>query len=324
MNTCSWGGIHVELGDLRRPVDSIAGFEERFKALKLPMNPALLDYGYFRESTLAPLASAARAIAGTLARTGTPAERIDMVIIATARPEFLAAESGFFPDLFKVTGLARATPLAVTGQECASLLSALDLAVGLVRAGRYRNILVVSQDRAKSESARIQSFGVVSDAAAACLVSGDESLEFVPRRFSLRTSLAGMGGGDDFAGRRSLVVESSADVLGPEGITFASVDKVFATNFFKPLLTFNASSTGVSASQFHNGTARDIGHCLNADPLLNLSNFLANDGIDVTSATYLLQAFAPGFLAVMLLQYRGIALANDSAAGLMEDVIQAW
>ncbi|WP_394538552.1 hypothetical protein PRJ39_23230 [Lysobacter enzymogenes] len=322
--SCRWGGIHVELGEIRRPVESIANAAERFKAHKLPMNPELLDYGVFRQSVVAPQESVARAIAGTLSMTGAAAQSVDLLIVATADPQFLSADRGFFPALLERTGLTNALPLAVTGQECASLLSALDMAIGHVRSGARRNVLVVSQDSARSDEDRIQTFGVVSDASAACLVSADLPLEFLTRGFSLRSDLAGMRGNDDFASRKTLIGGVSHDVVGARGLSLAGIERVFATNFFRPISSFNASSTGLSGNQLYTGSAREVGHCLNADPLMNLSRFLGEQRARAAPALYLLQAFAPGFLAAMLIEDRGEQDRSATGDLDVEAVVHEW
>lgn len=315
----------MELGDLHRSVDSIGGVEELFRKHKLPMNPALLNYGNFHQSTLDASECIARVLATALMASGVAPEHVDMLILTSADLGFLAADRQFMPALLERAGLMRALPLALTAQECAGLLSALDMGWGFVESGRYSNVLVVSYDKAASEAQRVQPFGIVSDAAVACMVSSVQPLGLSLRRFALRADLAGMRGNDDFASRKALISTVTGDLLGPERVALSDIGKVFTTNFFRPLASFQASCLGLSAHQLYIDQAPEVGHCLGADPLLNLATYLRDHPVATGDSLHLLQAYAPGLLAAMLVEHLG----DVTQAGAVQEntgtmVVQSW
>jgi 3-oxoacyl-[acyl-carrier-protein] synthase III len=301
-SACQWGAVNVGLGNIRRAVESIEGVQAQFKDRKLPMNSSLLNYGYFHQSTLEPVDRIVQVVAGTLAAANLEPDCVDMVVVAAAQVEFLTGDRKFVSALLEQAGLTNALPLVITGQECTALLSALDLAWRYVRQGRFRNIVVVCCDEVRSEDQRVQSFGVISDAAVACVVSAERPLGFTVRRFSHRADLSGMRGRDDVVSRKSLIESVTTDVLGHEYVALSDVRKVFATNFFRPLATFNASCQGIAPDQLYSELTSETGHCLCADPLLNFAAFLQDDSTGGRGELHLLEAFAPGFLAAMLVE----------------------
>jgi len=328
---CGWGGISIELGE-KRTVQSIPGVAEKFRRCKLPMSAALLGYEYFYQSALPAEESIFRAIVRTLAETGVPPAEVDMVLISSADAGFLA-DRQLLPALLCRLGSGSALPLSITSQECTGLLSAIDLACTLVRDRSLRNIVVVSYDRAADDDARIQPFGVVSDAVVACLVSSMGRMDFVVKAFSHVADLRGMQGDDDFATRKSLTERGTNELLTRSGTSLARVKKVFTTNFFRPVAKYNASTLGLSEQQLDMGYALEFGHCLCADPLLNLWSYSDSASDCRKGDLFLLQAYAPGFLASMLIERAteriprsahpaaDVADADDPGAVAIE---QAW
>src|SRR5690349_8551654 len=125
VGTCGWGGVSVELGDRKRSVETLTDAANLFKQRKLPMNPALLGYEFFHESTLDADTPISNAIGRTLERTGVDAGEIDMLIVASAD---FPPDRQLMPRLLRRNGLVRALPLALTAQECTGLLAAINLA----------------------------------------------------------------------------------------------------------------------------------------------------------------------------------------------------
>jgi 3-oxoacyl-[acyl-carrier-protein] synthase-3 len=319
---CWLGGVSVELGDRQREVESLADAAEQFKAKKLPMNAKLLAFRYFRESTLSAEEAMSRVIQRTLALTGMAAAEIDAMILASAGGAFLL-DRKLLPALLARNGLSKAMPMTVTSQECTSLLSAIDVAARYAKDGTYRRILVVSYDRAEQDADRIQMFGVVSDAALACIVSGEDELDFRIKAFAHKSDVHGMQGDDDFASRKALTDAVTGEVLNAGGVRMGLVKKVFSTNFFKPLATFNASALGLEQGQLCADLGAEIGHCLCADSLINLESFFRTEANVKQGDLYLLQAYAPGLLASMLIE-RSSAIASCADAMEEEMTEQSW
>ena len=319
---CGWGGISVELGN-RRAVQSIPDIAEKFRKCKLPMSAGLLGYEYFYESKLTPEESISRAISRTLATTGVLARDVQMLIVASADVGFLA-DRQLLPRLLQRLGLSSALPLTITSQECTGLLSAIHLAHSYVQGKSFKNVLVVSFDRECDDAQRIQPFGVVSDAVVACLVSSAGDMDFLVKGFSHVSDLRGMQGDDDFANRKSLTIAGTDEVFAGSGASLTGVKKVFGTNFFMPLAKYNAAALGLAEHQLYSERTPEFGHCLCADPLLNLGAYFDSEQDWDPGDLFLLQAYAPGFLASMLIE-RVKRHRDVSAASIKTEVIeQAW
>lgn len=297
------GGIAVELGDLAREVDTIPGAREKFMALKLPMSGALLRYRHFRESTLAPDEVIGRVMERCLKRTDVAASDIDMFILTSADARFLA-DRKLVPNLLARHGLLRAVPMAIVSQECTGLLSAIHMAATYIRTGMGRRILVSSYDHGGEDAHRIQPFGVVSDAASACMVSSVDPLDFNVLGFAQYGDVRGMHGEDDFDQRTALINKVNAAALAEAGMSLREVSKVFSTNFFWPLASYYATTAGVPVHLLHDETLQDVAHCLSADALINLDHYHSKPA-GQPGERYLLQAFAMGLLASMLVERTG-------------------
>jgi 3-oxoacyl-[acyl-carrier-protein] synthase III len=297
------GGITIELGDSIREVEAIPGAREKFAALKLPMSSALLRYRHFRESTLAPDEAIARVMERCLKSTGVTASGIDMFILTSADARFLA-DRKLLPNLLKRHGMLRAVPMAIVSQECTGLLSAIHIACTHIRNGLNQRILVASYDRGEADAHRIQPFGVISDAAAACLVSSMDPLDFSVLGFAQYGDVHGMHGEDNLDQRQALINKVTAAVLAEASMSLKEVSKVFSTNFFWPLATYNATTAGFSTNLLHEETLLDVAHCLSADALINLDHYHRKPA-GQPGDRYLLQAFAMGLLASMLVERTG-------------------
>jgi 3-oxoacyl-[acyl-carrier-protein] synthase III len=317
-DVCGWGGISVELGN-RRAVQSIPDVAEKFRECKLPMSAELLGYEYFYESRLAPEEPISRAISRTLATTGVSVCDVQMLIVASADVGFLT-DRQLLPRLLQRLGLSSALPLTITSQECTGLLSAIHLALSYVRGKSFSNILVVSYDCARDDAQRVQTFGIVSDAVVACLVSSAGDMDFLVKGFSHVSDLRGMQRDDDLANRKFLASAGTDEVLAGSGTSLACVKKVCGTNFFKPLAKYNAATLGLVEHQLYTERASEFGHCMCADPLLNLGAYLDSERDWDRGDLFLLQAYAPGFLASMLVE-RVAPHSNRPAASIKTEVM---
>ncbi|WP_152624813.1 hypothetical protein [Xanthomonas sp. GPE 39] len=88
-----------------------------------------------------------------------------------------------------------------------------------IRRGLARWILIASYGRGGVDADRIQSFGVVSDAASACLVSAQEPLDFKVRGFAQYADVRGMHAEDDFDRRKRV----NAAALAGAGVSLGDI-----------------------------------------------------------------------------------------------------
>ena len=89
---------------------------------------------------------AAAALQNALARSAIPAASIDLLISASAIA--VQALPCTAAHILKVAGLAPGTPGFDINSSCVSFISALQVAAGLLNAGTYRRIAIVSADLA--------------------------------------------------------------------------------------------------------------------------------------------------------------------------------
>lgn len=303
-------GLCFELGEEQREIEKIEGAKDQFKAFRLPMNMTMLGCKYYRRAERTSRELLSETIRRTLAETGQIAADIDMLIIASASILEIASDKGCVASIIEEHGLVSALPLAVTLKECTSLLGAIDIARRYVETGGAKNVLVASVDVVRDESARIKPFGVMSDAAASCLISCATDAKWQIMGYANKVDLKGLKGEDDFTSRRNLADMALKQVLASARAGIGDIKKVFATNFYLPVARFNASSIGLKEAQLSLETAQETGHCVCADPLISLCRHVASqDAGEDDGALYLLQSYAPGFLACLLIKQIDTSLA---------------
>ncbi|HGM6985950.1 ketoacyl-ACP synthase III [Serratia marcescens] len=103
-------------------------------------------YRYHAADDASQAELAAAALQDALARSAIPAASIDLLISASAiAVQALPCSAA---HILKVAGLAPGTPGFDINSSCVSFISALQVAAGLLNAGTYRRIAIVSADLA--------------------------------------------------------------------------------------------------------------------------------------------------------------------------------
>ena len=103
-------------------------------------------YRYHAADDASQAELAAAALQDALARSAIPAASIDLLISASAIA--VQALPCTAAHILKVAGLAPGTPGFDINSSCVSFISALQVAAGLLNAGTYRRIAIVSADLA--------------------------------------------------------------------------------------------------------------------------------------------------------------------------------
>ncbi|MGP2842398.1 3-oxoacyl-[acyl-carrier-protein] synthase III C-terminal domain-containing protein [Serratia nematodiphila] len=103
-------------------------------------------YRYHAADDASQAELAAAALQDALARRAIPADSIDLLISASAIS--VQALPCTAAHILKVAGLAPGTPGFDINSSCVSFISALQVAAGLLNAGTYRRIAIVSADLA--------------------------------------------------------------------------------------------------------------------------------------------------------------------------------
>lgn len=293
------GNISAELGEFHMDLDSLPDVAEQFKAIKLPFNKALIGCNKFHRSNKSADELLRPAIESTLRSANLKASEVQALIICSADISALQEDREALPGLLASCELDHAVPYLITGQECTGLLSGIMLADTMLSNLSTGNILVASFDLAGG-SERVKPFGVASDAAFCCLVSGSQNSYEILGACN-KTSLAGMLGKDDFNSREKLALEGTQETLKGEKLQLSDIQQVFSTNFYKPIADFNASTLGVAKSQLYIPTSGEHAHCVCGDALLNLMHF-EEQQLQKQGQLHLLQSYAPGWLASILIR----------------------
>jgi 3-oxoacyl-[acyl-carrier-protein] synthase III len=294
-------GVSYHLGEARYGHAEASGFREVLTDKNLPDLPDLWGWGDFHV-TEDPYRLGGKAAARTLRATGLQGHQVELTIFACS----------YFPDnddtLYQRTGQLlqelELTQSSIEGQTltgCATLLSGVQNAARLVRAGEHDNVLVVGIDKLPRGVERFWDYGLFSDAAASCIVSS------APRGDCLRIVESARGveleeivGGVRFNGKNSLPSKVLAGLLAKAELKLESVAKVFDNNVFLPIKSQKALGVGFRKAQLHLDNVSRTGHCLACDSLINLADYMGRR--PALAERYLLQADGNGCCTLMLVE----------------------
>lgn len=289
-----------ELGSTQREVLSIDNVEMEFKRVGLPANTRMLGCRYFYEARQPLEEMISATMARTLANAAIDASDIDAFVFASARHTQVSLDRSFVQRLLDKHGLKRAMPLAVSLQECLSMLTAIDVATRLLQDEDMRHALVVCFD-VTSDNARVEPYGILSDAASSCILSKSVGgLQVLS--YASGYDWQGATGTDDFNVRNQLGQSVLRKSLQRAGLQQHQLSKVFSTNFFEPISKVYAAA--LSLKQVYTRTAASHGHCACSDPIINMLDYLQSNP-PAAGENFLLQSYAPGFMAMLSLKATG-------------------
>ena len=168
------------IGNLE-PLETLARTPEEEDAVNTLLATGLCTYS---RSDLRVSDMAAAAMRKTLARSGIAPAAVQAVVFASeswwdyqpSRVQRRNDSRKFRQDIYKAiweVGLANAYPFGAMYSGCGNLVSAVEMAANMVRSQGLDNVLVVVSDRQPEGTTRVMfpAVGVVSDAAASCLVT---------------------------------------------------------------------------------------------------------------------------------------------------------
>ncbi|MBM0106543.1 hypothetical protein JM946_17580 [Steroidobacter sp. S1-65] len=301
MSAVALHSLSFELGNTQREVLSIDGVEGQFKRAGLPANTKMLGCRYFYEARQPLEEMISATMSRTLADAALDASEIDAFVFASARHTAESLDRSFVQRLLQKHGLQRAMPLAVSLQECLSLLTAIDVATRSLQDEDMRSALVVCFDVTPSDDDRVAPYGVLSDAASSCIVSkGRSGLQILG--YASGYDWQGATGTDDFNVRTRLGQSVLKKSLQRAGLQPQQLSKVFSTNFFEPISKVYAAA--LSLKQVYTRTAASYGHCACSDPIINMLDYLHSNPA-ASGEHFMLQSYAPGFMAMLPLRATG-------------------
>lgn len=292
------------------PVAELSLAPQHATALAALGTKGLLDYA---QSSLSPVELASDAAHRTLCDAGLPAAEVDAVIYATTTfwDERFRKESDIAWLLHEL-GLCNAFPIGVFLPGCANAVVATRMAVNLVRAEGYRNVLVVSTDKVMPGDAtrRVMwpDVSVLSDGAASALVSaagsGDWDILAVTQR-----SAPQMWDLDSASNLAAFLVgtvrgakQTVADLLAATGLCSSEFGRFITNNYNVPVMNMIASCCGFESHQVYVDNVARFAHAYAADVLINLHDAARDSNCRVPGELQFLLATGHKNWAAMVLR----------------------
>ena len=219
--------------------------------------------------------------------SGIDPESVDAIVYSTCLPQNGNVENGIsfedtrdvkqlmrFPasDLQADYGMQHAVVIGLNQQACTGMLGALRIARSLAMTETgIENVLCITADRFPEHARYEQAYNLISDGAAACLVSGQ------PQGFRLLdvhhiTNGAMVGATDDetvgsYFNYPCRLVE---EVLKRNGLSISDVRWVVPQNTNRKAWQILAGLLGLSDEQAWFPTIATAGHVISADNIINL------------------------------------------------------
>lgn len=301
MHAASVRAFDYVLGERELRYRDARNFERVLSENNYPDQPEMFGWGSFRQSDHDVFDLGIAAARRTLDKGGVPAREIDALFFCTTQfPGDAIAHIGFNVRLLGGLGLTNAFPAGITLNNCTSFLSAISMAVAMVRAGRCRHALLITADKVPDESLRMTNFALLSDGAASCLVSREPGLGYELVAEAFLPSVAPI---DSYRGKDEpeLYQRVARAVTDESGIEPAAVKKVLCSNIFKPITQLKESKLGFQRRQLHLDNVPRYGHCFSADTAINLVD-CETQGAIAHGDHVLLAADAPNLRASLLLR----------------------
>jgi 3-oxoacyl-[acyl-carrier-protein] synthase-3 len=179
-------------------------------------------------------------------------------------------------------GLDSAAVFGLGQQGCTGMLGSLRLAGALLAyEPQWHNVLCVTADRFPEGALYEQSYNVISDGAAACVVSAKEAGEAQRGELRLLASHQITNGGlhaasdDETVGVFfSYVPRLVRQTLERAGLTVADIDWVIPQNTNRSAWEVAARLLGIDHGRVWQSTLAETGHVTSADNLINLAALL--------------------------------------------------
>lgn len=204
-------------------------------------------------------------------------------------------------------GLRQAEAFAVTQQNCASALAAIDVAAALLRDTgdpSLRALVVAGEKPASRSFSVIPNTTIMGEGSAACLVNicgkgmriRSYSVKIDGRHAEIYQSTP-QAMADFFRNYAPTLAGTVRDALASAGLGLADVSMIVPHNVNQSSWRRVSAELGVPSEQVYLDNVPRYGHCLAADPLLNLASLraegkLADGGVCVLASVGLGATYA--------------------------------
>ena len=280
-------GIHVSrfasaLGSVRQSVEQAEASGQIFSPAA-----ALRDAGFDTHHVCAADESGYSLAVKAAVASGIEPATIDAIVYSTCLPVSgnLGRTADFeqsgdvkhlmqFPasELQAELGMQRAFVIGLNQQACTGMLGALRIARNLLRAeADLANVLCVTADRFPPGARYEQAFNLISDGAAACLVSRDrQGLELLDVHHITNGAMADASDEETAASYFNYCCRLVDEVLQRQGLRLSDIRRVVPQNTNRRAWKILKNLLGVTAGQDWCPSITGCGHVISADNVINL------------------------------------------------------
>jgi 3-oxoacyl-[acyl-carrier-protein] synthase-3 len=270
------------LGSVRQSVEQAEAAGQLFSPAA-----ALRDGGFDTHHVCAADESGYSLAARAVAATGIDPATIDAIVYSTCLPysgnlgrtaDF--EESGDVKHLMQFPasrlqadfGMQRAFVIGLNQQACTGMLGALRIGGNLLRAeADVRNVLCVTADRFPPGARYEQAFNLISDGAAACLLSRDRAgLELLDVHHITNGAMADASDEETAASYFNYGCRLVDEALQRRGLALSGVRRVVPQNTNRTAWKILRQLLGVTAEQDYCPSREACGHVISADNIINL------------------------------------------------------
>ena len=277
-DTCFIRDLGYSLGESKVNVKTSDDYQEIFHRMEFPQNLDVFAIEHVHETDLDAIELCLRSCQQTLNQSKLDPSEIDLVLMCpTVVPASTQVQSENSQKLLQDLKLEHADILSIGNARCGNMLNAIDMALTLVKSGRYCNILVTTFDKFENRNERVKPFAIFSDAASSCIISQNtKGLNGAINYYEIidadcKTDVNSMLE----TGRISadLAIKANHEVLARNDLSLDQVDQVIPTNIFKPIVYMIESQTGAKPNQIHLSNIPSKSHCFASDPIINLVDY---------------------------------------------------
>jgi 3-oxoacyl-[acyl-carrier-protein] synthase-3 len=241
---------------------------------------------------------------------------LDAAVVDPAAVDLTIVACSYFPDaddrlyqstgrLLKALGLVHSLLDGQTLMGCATLLSAVQAASALVRAGVHRNVLMIGLDKLPDGITRFWDYGLFSDAAVACVVTCDRRNGCLRVVGSARgVELEEIVGGVRFNATNALHIRVLNQLVAETACPVPGISRVFNNNVYLPIKSQKDLLAGFKKPQMFLDNVARTGHCLACDSLINFRDYAASRRV-AAGERFVFQADGNGCCAMSLVQWEG-------------------
>lgn len=174
-------------------------------------------------------------------------------------------------------GLDQAVVFGLNQQGCTGMLGSLRLAAALLAAEPgWQRVLCLAADRFPEGAVYEQSYNLISDGAAACLVSADpRALRLVSAHQITNGGLHAATNDETVGSFFSYVPRLVRQTVERAGLSASDLDWVVPQNTNHHAWRIAAQVLGIDYGRVWQGTLPDAGHAISADNIINLKALLA-------------------------------------------------